>query len=70
MGVIANVFPKLQTVKKLVRTLAKKHSFRTRFDKSTYEIVTNTCYISMTALLSCFFMIHIEVDLENVSPSV
>ena len=32
MMVIANVFPKLQTVKNLVRPLSKKHRFRTRFD--------------------------------------
>ena len=30
--VIANVFPKLQTVKFFVRPLSKKHGFRTRFD--------------------------------------
>ena len=29
MIVIANVFPKLQTVKKLIRTLSKEHRFRT-----------------------------------------
>ena len=29
--VIANVFPKLQTVKNVVRTLSKKHRFRTHF---------------------------------------
>ena len=32
MIVIANVFPKLQTVKKLVRTLSKELRFRTGFD--------------------------------------
>ena len=32
MIVIANVFPKLQTVKNLVRPFSKKPSFRTRFD--------------------------------------
>ena len=31
MIVIANVFPKLQAVKKLVRTLSKEHRFRTVF---------------------------------------
>ena len=31
MIVIANVFPKLQTVKHLVRPLSKKHRFRTSF---------------------------------------
>ena len=32
MIVIANEFPKLQTLKILVRPLSKKHPFRTRFD--------------------------------------
>ena len=32
MIVIANVFPKLQTVKIFVRPLSKKRCFRTRFD--------------------------------------
>ena len=32
MILIANVFPKLQTVKTLVRPLYKKGRFRTRFD--------------------------------------
>ena len=32
MLVIANVFPKLQTVKDLVRPLSKKRCSRTRFD--------------------------------------
>ena len=33
MIVIANVFPKLQTVKILVRPLSKKRPFRTRFER-------------------------------------
>ena len=32
MIIIANVFPKLQTVKNFVRRLSKKLRFRTRFD--------------------------------------
>ena len=32
MVVIANVFPKLETVKNLARTLSKMRRFRTRFD--------------------------------------
>ena len=32
MIVTANVFPKLQTVKILIRPLSKKRRFRTRFD--------------------------------------
>ena len=34
MIVIANVFPKLQTVKDLVRPLSTKHHFRTLFDSN------------------------------------
>ena len=32
MMVIANVFPKLETVKNFIRALSKKRSFRTRID--------------------------------------
>ena len=32
MIVIANIFPNLQTVKDLVRSLSKKRCFRTHFD--------------------------------------
>ena len=32
MMVIANVFPKLQNIKDLVRPHSKKHRFRTSFD--------------------------------------
>ena len=32
MIVVANVFPKLQTVKDLVKRLSRKHHFRTSFD--------------------------------------
>ena len=35
--VIADLFPKLQTVKNLVRTLSKKRCFRTRFDSQHVE---------------------------------
>ena len=35
--VIVNVFPKLQTVKKLVRTLSKKRHFRTHFDSKNLK---------------------------------
>ena len=37
MIVIANVFPKLQTVKNLIRPLSKKRRFRTRFDSQHFK---------------------------------
>ena len=36
--VIANVFPKLQTVKNLVRPISKKQLFRTRFDSQHVKL--------------------------------
>ena len=38
MMVIANVFPKLQTVKNLVRPLSKRRRFRTRFDSQHLKV--------------------------------
>ena len=38
MMVIANVFPKLQTVKILVRPLSKKRRFRKRFDRQHVKV--------------------------------
>ena len=70
MIVVANVFPKLQTVKILVRPLSKKRPFRTRFERQYVKASQNTSQISMREHLSCFFIILREVDLENVSPSV
>ena len=78
MMVIANVLPKLQTVDILVRPLSEKSRFRTRFDiqhvlkyfKYFKKSVPNICEISMRAILSCFFIILREIDLENVSFTV
>ena len=70
MIVIANVFPKLQTVENLVKQLSKKRPFRTRFDSQHVKAFQNSWKINIGALLSCFFVIIKEVDLENVSPSV
>ena len=61
--VIATQFHKLQTVKIFVRTLWKP-LFPSPLWLSTFESV------SMRALLSCVFIILIEVDLENVSPTI
>ena len=38
MMVIANVFPKLQTVKNFVRLLRKKRRFRTSFDSQHVKV--------------------------------
>ena len=50
MIVRANVFPKLQTIKILVRPLPKKRRFRTRFDKEQVRASLKTCVVSMRAL--------------------
>ena len=68
--VIPNVFPKLQTLKMLVRPPSKKRHLRTRFDSQHIKSIPNTCEIPMRALLSCYFIIVRKVDLKNVSPSV
>ena len=53
MIVIVNVFPKLQTVKILVRPLSKKRRFRIRFDSQRVKAsLPTTCEISIRALLS------------------
>ena len=70
MILIANLFPKLQTVNIFVRPLTKKRRFRPRFYSEHVKASLNTSKISMRALVSCFFIILREVDLENVSPSV
>ena len=70
MIVIANVFPKLHTVKDLLKTTLKEALFQNTLWQSTCESVPNTCEICMRALSSIFFMIPRDVDLENVSPSV
>ena len=54
MMVIANVLPKLQTVKNFVRPLCKKAPFRNTLWESTCENVPNTCKFSMRAFFSCF----------------
>ena len=46
----ANVFPKLQTMKISLRPLAKKHRFRTRFDKEHAEASLKSCEISIRVL--------------------
>ena len=50
MIVPTNIFPKLQTVKILVRPLSKKRRFRTRFEKEHVKASLKTCEMSMRAL--------------------
>ena len=64
--VIPSVFPKLQTVRSFVRKLSRG-PFQKRLWQPTCESVANAFLISMRALLSSFFIILSEVDLENVS---
>ena len=73
MIVIANGFPKLQTVKILLRPLSKKRCYRTCFESQhvkAHKIRPKYFKMSMRELLSCFSIILKKVDLENVSPSV
>ena len=50
MMVTANVFPKLETVKILVRPLSKKQRFRTRFDSEHVKASIKSSEISMKVL--------------------
>ena len=69
MIVIANLFPKLQTVKILVRPLSKKRRFRTRFDSQHVKASKMLGNLHETSF-TMFFIILRELDLENVSPSI
>ena len=50
MIVIANVFPKLQTLKILARPLSKKRRFRTRFGSEHVNASLKTYDLSMRRL--------------------
>ena len=50
MNVTANVFPKLRSLKILVRPLSKKRHFRTRFDSEHLKASLKSCEISSRAL--------------------
>ena len=57
MIVIANVFPKLQTVKDLVRPLSKKRRFRTCFDSQhvkASQILSKSAWESFCNVFSSF----------------
>ena len=71
MMVMANVLPKLKGgCEKVRHTTLWEAPFRSTFTQSTCESVPNTCQISMRVLLSYFSITLMEVDLENISPSV
>ena len=70
MLVIANLFPKLQTVTILVREVSKKRHSRKRFDSQHVKLSQILVKTFIRAILSCFFIILKEVDFENISPSV
>ena len=50
MMVTANVFPKLETVKILVRPLSQSHRFRTSFDSEHVKASIKSSEISMKVL--------------------
>ena len=70
MVVIADVFPKLQTVNKFVRRLYENPRFGICFDSQHVKVSQILAKCPFLVILSCFFIFLMEVDLENVSPSV
>ena len=68
MIVIANVFPKLQTVKSFVRKLSQEHRFRKGFGSQLVKALQMLAKIRWETFIM-FFIIMREFDLENVSPS-
>ena len=70
MVVIANVFPKLQTVKNFVRPLCEKQFFATRFDSQHVKVSRILAKSQSEHFYHVFFIILRDLDLENVSPSV
>ena len=68
--VIANVFPKLQTVRIFVRKRSQEHRFRTGFGSQHVKVSELLAKSSWECFDHIFFIILSEVDLENVSPSV
>ena len=67
--VLANVFPKLQTVKNLVRLLSKKRRFTTRFDSQHVKGSQMLAKSPWQHIYHFFSIILWEVDFENVSLS-
>ena len=52
--VIANVFPKLQTVKNFVKPFCKKRRLGTRFDSQHVKVSQIPAKCPLRAILSCF----------------
>ena len=69
MVVIADVFPKLQTVNKFVRRLCENPRFGTCFDSQHVKVSQILAKCPFLVILSCFFIFLMEVDLE-MSPLV
>ena len=67
--VLANVFPKLQTVKNLVRLLSKKRRFTTRFDSQHVKGSQMLAKSPWQHIYHFFSIILWEVHFENVSLS-
>ena len=68
--VIANLFPKLQSVKIFIRKRSKEHRFRTGFGSQHVKASQMLARFPSERFYHVFFIILREVDLENVSPSV
>ena len=69
MIAIANAFPKLETVKNLVRTLSKKRRFRTSFDSQIVKASQTLVKSASEYFYHFFFIILTRTDLENISLS-
>ena len=61
MILIANVFPKLETVKIFVTPLSKKRCFRTRFDSQHVKASQILANFHESAFIMCFIIL-IEFD--------
>ena len=68
--VLANVFPKLQTVKSFVTPLCRKQRFGTRLDSRHVKVSRTLAKSPRESLYHVFFIDLGEVDSENISPRV
>ena len=69
MILIATLFPKLQTVKELLRPLSKKHHFRTLFDSQLVKRSQNVAKIPWEQFYHIFSLLS-ENLIWKISPSV
>ena len=65
MIAIANVFPKLQTVKEFVRSLSRKRRFRTPFDSQHIKGSKHLSNLHESAFIDLFITLR-ECHLENL----